>query len=408
MKVIIILILMFSFVVKVFSSEYWLPTSELPDAKVEALAYDHLNDRIFVAINGKGIYGTSDKGMSWIRIDKNDALMITKALVVTKNGFIFAGTNGYGVFRSIDGGNNWEEMNIGLTNKNVLTLYSHSDGTIYAGTWFYGYLFRSTNDGKSWEQLNVEGDIHAIIVDKNNHIFVGTRYLGVYRSTDKGATWQNIGLNSVDVFEFAINRYGELLAATNSGVMKFNDQTNNWNQIGTEIPKAAVLTIMSNDSYFLFAGMGLGLGVYRSTNDGYNWEPFLDGIEGKSIYAFIQDSSHILYAGTNSGVFKTRGSTSSIKIGEANECLNISLTDKNLIFENKCEKYFTIINLSIYNYLGVNIFKTEIQQMSNYLVIPLSELSLLNGIYFIELKTSTKLNILRLIVIDNKFYIEKY
>lgn len=394
--------------IKLFSSEYWLTTSELPDAKVEALAYDHLTDRIFVAINGKGIYKTSDKGMSWIRIDKNDALMITKSLVVTNNGIIFAGTNGYGVFRSTDGGNNWEEINIGLTNKNVLTLYCHSDGSIYAGTWFYGYLYRSTNYGKSWDQLNVEGDIHAIIVDKNNHIFVGTRYLGVYRSIDKGATWQNVGLNSVDVFEFTINRYGELLAATNSGIMKYNNQTNTWNQIGDEIPKASVLTIMSNDSYYLFAGMGSGLGVYRSTNDGYNWEPVLDGIEGKSVYTFIQDSSYILYAGTNSGVFKTRGSTSSININELNDCFNIYLADKNIIFENKCKNYLSVINLSIYNYLGVNIFKTEIQQVFNYFVIPLSELLLTNGIYFVELKTTSKSNILKVIVIENEFFIEKF
>ena len=98
---------------------------------------------------------------------------------------IFAGTAGSGIFRSTNRGQRWEEVNSGLDNHleiRCLRLDKYSQ-QILAGT-ALGGVFASTDLGEHWRPLNTgftNTDIRAIAVDSNN-LFVGG--IGILLSHD--------------------------------------------------------------------------------------------------------------------------------------------------------------------------------------------------------------------------------
>jgi len=85
-----------------------------------------------------------------------------KCLAINSSGHIFAGTAGGinalrvlgdGVFRSTDNGDSWTQVNTGLTNESVGCLAINSSGHIFAGT-YGGGIFRSTDNGGTWTAVN--------------------------------------------------------------------------------------------------------------------------------------------------------------------------------------------------------------------------------------------------------------
>jgi hypothetical protein len=121
------------------------------------------------------------------------------------NNIIFAGTFNVGLFRSLDGGTTWIDSNTGMTNTSVLSFIINSDYIFVGG---YGGLFRSNNDGISWQQVNngfPVGMVVQALTFVGNVIFVGSfafpvvNALGVYVSYDNGDHWaaQNTGLTNL-------------------------------------------------------------------------------------------------------------------------------------------------------------------------------------------------------------------
>jgi photosystem II stability/assembly factor-like uncharacterized protein len=125
--------------------------------------------------------------------------------LITIDGRLFAGTKN-GLFFSDDDGRAWSEPRI--EDHEIWTIRSAPDGTIYAGTAPAG-LWRSTDRGDTWEANEVfaalpESDqwcvpldppqpsrARALVIDQNNpdRIWVGVEVGGVARTTDGGETW---------------------------------------------------------------------------------------------------------------------------------------------------------------------------------------------------------------------------
>ena len=110
------------------------------------------------------------------------------------------------MFRSTDDGNTWTQVNTGLTAPRVISFTANQNGDIFAGTYFGGGVFRSTDNGDTWVEKNngvVATDVRAIArrvfavppiehptVGPIDHIFAGTYGSGVFRSTNSGGSWQ--------------------------------------------------------------------------------------------------------------------------------------------------------------------------------------------------------------------------
>lgn len=127
---------------------------------------------------------------------------------------IFCGAANGGVFRSFDGGNQWNPVfddfsylaigAIAVDPLNTNTVYAGTGDRNFGGSSYNGNgLYRSTDLGNSWTNIGLGqvGIITSVIVHNQNsdHIVVGalgsgfekTTDRGVFLSTDGGSTWSN-------------------------------------------------------------------------------------------------------------------------------------------------------------------------------------------------------------------------
>ena len=266
--------------------------------------YVNRNDDIFVGTNYRDrLYRSTDDGETWEIINNGYNTSQCWAIGENKDGSVlFAGDVGFGkLYRSTNYGGNWELS----ANLPVLSFAVDSSNNIFCGT-FIG-LYKSTDDGLNWNQVGFNNiPINAIIINDINGVFCGTGYYstgqGVFYSSDSGSTWTNIGLSDKIVLSLAFTSYGSLLAGTSiDGVFETTDMGNNWVQHNTGLFNKQVFRLKVNSSDDIFVGSEYE-GVFRSTNSGNNFEQVGLPISGVYNIDFMGDS--LIVAGTVSGVQK--------------------------------------------------------------------------------------------------------
>lgn len=170
-----------------------------------------------------------------------------------------------------------------------------------------GGLWKTTDCGSSWENIspsipNLSTNSIAQSQSNPNVIYVGTgevfagnaafvRGDGIYKSTDRGASWEllestisNVAFNSVN--RIAIDPLDEniVVIATNSGIYKSYDGGNEW--AAKYLPEGGEpstfrsvqdLQVDPDDYNTQYAGVN-GLGIVKSVDAGETWELSSEGI----------------------------------------------------------------------------------------------------------------------------------
>jgi len=231
----------------------------------------------------------------WIQVSNGITQLNINDLAVTGN-YIFAGTNvtvtGGGVFRSSNNGNSWEQVYFTTT----LSLASF-DSFVYRG-YQNGFSY-SSNYGTNWiTPGGASRWITAILADGNS-VYSGcftptfTTNRGVWITTNNGMNWQQTTLNNVNIY--SLTKTNNFLFAGGNGLFVSTDNGNNWNlSLST-----SVWALSSNESK-IFAGIdGSPYGVYKSTNYGNNW--VLTSLN-VGTHALLSNSNYII-AGTGNGIY---------------------------------------------------------------------------------------------------------
>jgi hypothetical protein len=175
-----------------------------------------------------------------------------------------------------------------------------------------------------WQQTATtpegSGVTDMVVRQSNKHIFVATTSFnwpngdmgGVRRSTDDGATWQN--LNDVFIARTIIDAPdGNLYASiwpfpSPEGLYHSTDNGDNWGTplvtvpTGDNIFSIAVNTLTNPSTIFA----GTRNGPLRSTDNGVNWAPAINGIPANSWVRDIEvDSGGLVVAATTNGMFSS-------------------------------------------------------------------------------------------------------
>jgi photosystem II stability/assembly factor-like uncharacterized protein len=201
--------------------------------------------------------------------------------------------------------------------------------TVYAGV-EDAALFRSTNGGKSWEELPglraAKGNLwqpgaggmclHTVLLDPTNpnRIFIAISAAGAFRTDDAGKTWKpiNQGLRSemipdptaeighcVHRIAMHPSRPNVLFMQKHWDVMRTDDAGDSWKEVSGNLPTdfgfpiavhahepetIYVVPIKSDSEHFPPDGK---LRVYRSRTGGNEWEPLTNGLPQSDCYVNV-------------------------------------------------------------------------------------------------------------------------
>lgn len=198
---------------------------------------------------------------------------------------------------------------IGPTHATIFSLVRDPfDGqTFLAGTYFGG-VYRTTDRGASWAHVPgalATASVFAVAFDASTPgvVYAGTYGEGVYKSLDGGLTWapRNVGLTDLTVQAVAVDPFdgSRVIALTNAGPFLSADGAATWIASTTAVSGQA-LAFDPNTQGQVFLG-SQDDGVYRSQDGGATFLPFNAGMTGMSVLTLSFDQQHgaVLFAGTS-------------------------------------------------------------------------------------------------------------
>ena len=197
----------------------------------------------------------------------------------TENGSsvkFIVGTDGTGAFKSTDDGKNWE--NIGLIGK-ILTNLSdkHANTGEFIATASDG-VYKTTDGGLNWQQYTsgIEG-IYIRSIARNvifNKLYIGTVGNGVFLSTDEGETWEQYGtgLENKTIVDMSFGVSDGLFVVTQEdGVWQYNETNNTWGTQNNGNNNLVGGTAIAGDSQGNLI-LASSPNIYSSPNGPVSWQ----------------------------------------------------------------------------------------------------------------------------------------
>ncbi|HEX9500440.1 MAG TPA: hypothetical protein VGA10_02180 [Thermoanaerobaculia bacterium] len=204
---------------------------------------------------------------------------------------LLAGTSA-GVFATTDG-TPWFSRNEGLTNVRV-TQMAFASGALLAATAAHSVLKR---DGGSW--MSAGAGLPATVpflATNGSTLYAAAPGLGVFRSSNQGATWDNVtsGFSPANIFGLAADG-DEVAVTTFRNVVQSLDRGTSWQTV-TSYPALSATAIAVKGSVMVVSDVASAL---ISTDNGATWQRS-DVPSAIRQLAIVDDR---IYAGTDNGLF---------------------------------------------------------------------------------------------------------
>jgi ligand-binding sensor domain-containing protein len=214
------------------------------------------------------------------------------------------------LWRTENSGQSWSRISSGSVIVNDVLLNSAEPGMVMLATDRVGVLM-SNNSAKTFAPSNA-GFTHrqvasvAVDIKNGNRLYAGTlndrESGGVFVSDNGGSQWQQMsnGLGGHDVFKVRQDEQGNLFAATNGGLFRYNEKGRLWMKV---LPARMDTRLRVSDldlngtAWFLATADGL----YSSKNHGVSWQPV--GMLGKQSFIAVRTNGGVTAAASNSKVF---------------------------------------------------------------------------------------------------------
>ena len=271
------------------SAQTWVPVGP-PGGDVRSMAADPRDSRRLYLGTANGLlYRSDDAGARWRRmtpgfpkrgVSLDDIVVDPRGTVLV--GYWEVGGSSGGIAQSLDGGKTFTILP-GIEGQSVrgLAIAPSNPDMIVAGT--IAGVFRSLDRGRTWDRLTPIGhpdlrNVGSVAVDPADPaiIYAGTWHLP-WKTTDGGRTWTNIKTGMIDdsdVMTLTIDRWNtkNVFATACSGIYRSSDAAARWSKV-RGIPSSSRRTRAFSQSpdnqKLLFAGTVEGL--WMSEDAGVTW-----------------------------------------------------------------------------------------------------------------------------------------
>lgn len=278
-------------------------------------------DETLYIVGESELFASTNGGETWHAVGPRPSGSAL-AFLITDEAFYLVFRDG--VFRSKDAGKTWSSQNRGLAQPlqvpDMLTgdaLFSAAvvENRVLVGT--SQGLYRL--NGEVWQRLPVAASqrISSIAVAESN-VYISTEKLGTlfsgsgafFSSTDAGHSWQEITppqssrFSSLSMSRFKLVAIGETVLALGSSVFRSTDRGKTWANLGFHgraftLPMFPAVAL--DENAFLLAGPK---GISCSIDGGYTWRELMNGIVQTRVLNVL-GVNNVLYAASTEGIFQS-------------------------------------------------------------------------------------------------------
>jgi len=283
-----------------------------------------LNDNSGWAAGEDGsILFTSNGGNNWVQQYSSNGHGFYSIRFLNQNTGWAAGN---GLYKTTNHGNTWYNVN---SNPSLSAVFPADSVNIFACGQF-GLLLRSTNGGNNWTSYpGITRDLIAIYFVNVNTGWIGGSGQIILKTTNSGTNWINqrggslpgsiTDIHFVDEF-FGVastavigGADGLILATGNGGIT--------WNVMigGPDYDFTSVYFIDANTGWFLSNDI-----IGKTINNGGSWEFFTGGIPGSNSSIFFINNNTGWVAGSNGNIMKTTTGGSVIGLNQITQNIPLS------------------------------------------------------------------------------------
>ena len=304
----------------------WYYTGERPEVHADNrfVAYHPLTNEIYFCNDG-GIYKFNEESMEWTELTAG--LIITQyyriAVSQTDDIFMIGGTQDNGGRKRISA-DTWGPTNGG--DGMEVAVDFEDEQTIYT-TYIYGQLYRSDDqwDEQQYYEITPPGSdggdwVTPYVLDPQDPHVVVAGYSDVFRSDDRGETWQQLSYDltgdpdrKLTAVAIAPTDQATIYAGRGSMLYITHDAGESWDNelvlLGAGTAEITTITVDPNDPNELWvtlSGYVNGKKVYHSTDAGITFSNVTFNLPNIPVNAAVidkQSTQHDVYIGTDVGVF---------------------------------------------------------------------------------------------------------
>lgn len=280
--------------------------------------------------NDGGIYKSTNNGSSWINL--------SSGLVISQIYRLGASASNANLILTghQDNGTNLLNTNLWSTilwNDGMNCIIDYTDPNIMYGAYQYGWIHKSIDGGANFSTIvnwggsgvNAYGawvTPYVMHPNNNNTLLVGKSQ--VYRTTDAGSNWSQVGSISLNgdnliALAYAPSNPDHIYAAsryqfyTSTNGTSFTDRTGILPVGSAYITFIAVSNTNPNKVWITFSGYAAGEKVYMSNDAGLTWTNYSSGLPNlpANCIVYQNGSNDALYVGTDVGLYYRNNSMTS-------------------------------------------------------------------------------------------------
>jgi photosystem II stability/assembly factor-like uncharacterized protein len=210
---------------------------------------------------------------------------------------LYAGVLYGGFFKSLNWGQSWEAFSGFSSPIFACTVHPADHNLVLASS--YEAIFRSTDAGDNWTQVNATGRMRdfAVPPQRLDTVYAGGMN-GFWRSTDRGLTWNKpASLTGVQIDNVSLPPDAPdtvFLGTWNSGILESTNGGSSWSNIFSPSGYGYRVACHPDRPGWIYASVYDPAGIYRSTNGGTSWRKW--SLTRRIRTGFISSASTVVTA----------------------------------------------------------------------------------------------------------------
>lgn len=376
-----------------------------------------------IAVKGKTIFTAShnsvsrsmDNGNNWIELNNGLPSMGTREILTGSGENVFANVTASGLYRSLNNGDSWSVVQSLPPNTYISNIITGAANKIFLTTGD-GVILKSDNNGDNWLDItsNLPDSLqyYGLSLDQQNNLFVSversswfTPLKGIYKSTNDGASWNELN-TEIAPQDMIINSKGIFFAKLGNSLIKSENGGNNFSQLTPLQEYVIDYTVGSSDEIYMHSTFNKIYKISKSTDNGDSWTDHTGILDNQLVYELKTDINSQLLAASQSGMYRLEAPLAVTQTGN-------SMPEKFLLSQNYPNPFNpatsigfslpnnTSVSMNIYDISGrhvMTLVNNEFKTAGSYTVqFNASDLS--SGTYFYSIKTDEFSDVKKMVLI---------